>query len=94
VGDGDVTFAEFLEALAEGGHDAWRLHFGRSHIEAGETLLVTNEGGEAHTFTHVAAFGGGFVPELNEPFGFPGPVPVCGLPGALATFVPAGTSNG
>jgi hypothetical protein len=29
------------------------------------TLLVTDQGGEPHTFTEVKNFGNGFVPDLN-----------------------------
>jgi hypothetical protein len=32
----------------------------------GSVLSVVNQGGEPHTFTEVAKFGGGFVPALNH----------------------------
>lgn len=35
------------------------------NIKEGTVVSVTDEGGEPHTFTEVAAFGGGFVPPLN-----------------------------
>ena|SRR5882724_1999911 len=35
------------------------------HIKKGTTLVVVDQGGEPHTFTEVAQFGGGFIPELN-----------------------------
>src|SRR5262249_48874130 len=41
---------------------------------------VLNTGGEAHTFTRVANFGGGFVPMLNELAGTPVEAPECTLP--------------
>jgi hypothetical protein len=63
VGDGDVTFAEFLGALADGGHEKWR--FNSSNTEADRAVNAHNRGGEAHTFTPVAHFGGGFVEALN-----------------------------
>jgi len=34
-------------------------------VPRGRQLEVENEGGETHTFTKVAKFGGGFVPLLN-----------------------------
>jgi len=34
-------------------------------IQKGTTLSVVDQGGEPHTFTEVAQFGGGFVPALN-----------------------------
>jgi len=35
-------------------------------VEVKQMLLAVNRGGEVHTFTHVAAFGGGIVLPLNE----------------------------
>ena len=43
----------------------------------GEKLLAVNRGGEAHTFTRVAAFGGGIVPLLNDLSDNPVPAPEC-----------------
>jgi plastocyanin len=71
---GNVTFAEFAReldsplALAVVGHQAWRNDPSYLVVEAGKTIRVRNEGGRAHTFTKVAAFGGGKVPNpaLNE----------------------------
>ena len=78
VGDEDVTFGEFLEELNpdDGGHGAWRFHPDDTHIDEGEGLLAENEGGEFHTFTEVAAFAGGCIPDLNGPLGL-SPVPEC-----------------
>ena len=36
-------------------------------IKSGTILEVVNQGGEPHTFTEVAKFGGGFVPPANPP---------------------------
>jgi plastocyanin len=71
---GNVTFAEFAKeldsplALAVVGHQAWRNDPSYLVIETGKTVRVRNEGGRVHTFTKVAAFGGGKVPNpaLNE----------------------------
>jgi hypothetical protein len=36
-------------------------------IKKGTPLVVTDQGGEPHTFTEVERFGGGFIPDLNGP---------------------------
>ena len=63
IGDGDTTFAEFLDALADGGHDKWRFNSDRTETDL--AVNSSNRGGEVHTFTEVGQFGGGFVPLLN-----------------------------
>ena len=93
---GDVTFGEFLEELnpADFGDDHWRFSRENFSVEKGERVALTNPGGEAHTFTEVAAFGGGCVEDLNGPLGLTGlDGPACGaafagiiLPGAKVTL--------
>lgn len=71
---GDVSFAEFLGeldsplALAVIGHQSWRNDPSYLKTSAGQAVRVRNVGGRPHTFTKVAAFGGGKVPvpALNE----------------------------
>ena len=69
--NGAVTNAEFTAFLASPlslsvvGHPAWRNEPSYVKIEAGEAVRVTNEGGRGHTFTEVASFGGGRVPQLR-----------------------------
>ncbi len=71
---GDVTFAEFFGELdsplaaAVIGHQAWRNDPPYLEVKAGQDVRVKNVGGRGHTFTEVAAFGGGKVPvpPLNE----------------------------
>ena len=71
---GDVSFAEFNGelnsplSLAVIGHQAWRNEPSYLKIRSGTTVRVTNRGGRPHTFTRVAAFGGGKVPNpaLNK----------------------------
>lgn len=61
-------------------------------LAAGGTLEGRDVGGEAHTFTEVANFGGGCIDFLNGLLGLT-PVPECaGFPGGAfgATVVPAG----
>jgi plastocyanin len=78
----DTTFAEFLGLLFSPlavniiGHPAWNFAPGYISIRAGQTVRVTNAGGENHTFTEVPMFGGGFVPFLNGVGGPAGTVPL------------------
>ena len=90
IGNGHTTFAEFIEELEET-QDAhkWRNQPSQMHLNVGRETLIENRGGEVHTFTPVAAFGGGFVPELNGISGNPVPAPECLNFGAIS-FIPAG----
>ena len=59
----------------------------------GEKVKVINEGGEVHTLTEVAEFGGGFFPPLNNPTGSTSVVPECGeagVPNPALVFIPPG----
>ena len=64
---GDVTFAEFGGendsplAAAVIGHQAWRNDPSYLEVKAGSTVRIKNAGGRPHTFTEVAAFGGGIA---------------------------------
>ena len=71
---GDVSAAEFFgllfsPVLAPGGqiigHPSWRNEPSYLSVPAGHDVRVTNRGGRVHTFTKVAAFGGGFVGLIN-----------------------------
>jgi len=84
--EGDVTLAEFNALLVSPlssstvGHPSWRNEPSYLTVRSGKGVRVENEGGRGHTFTAVAAFGGGFVPPLN--IGLT-PAPECvGPPGA------------
>ena len=66
VGGGDTTFADFLAEHAETGRvEKWRFNNDRAETDRGRPITLTNRGGETHTFTRVAEFGGGFIPPLN-----------------------------
>jgi hypothetical protein len=93
VGDGKVTFDEFIAELAAT-QDAkkWRFQPLKFSSTEGATLDVQNHGGEVHTFTPVAAFGGGFVTDLNGISGNPVPAPECLNFGSIV-FIPAGGSE-
>lgn len=60
---GALLFSPLSSALI--GHPSWRNE--PSHVTAnlGKRIHVKNEGGRAHTFTEVADFGGGSVPDFN-----------------------------
>ena len=95
VKDGTTTFSEFIaQLLAQGGAPAWRFAPSQLSLDAGGTLQANNRGGEDHTFTEVATFGGGCIQALNDLLGLT-PVPECaGFPGGAfaATMVrPGGT---
>ena len=90
IGNGHTTFDEFLAELeaTQDAHD-WRNQPGQMLINVGRPTLIENRGGETHTFTPVAEFGGGFVTELNGISGNPVPAPECLNFGAMV-FIPAG----
>jgi plastocyanin len=92
--EGDVNEAEFRLFLFSPltvpspesfviGHPAWRNEPSFLKIKPNEKVKVENEGGRGHTFTEVAAFGGGIVPVLNQGLT---PAPEC----AAATPLPPG----
>jgi hypothetical protein len=83
--DGDTTFAEFIEELTEDQTiGAWRFNPDETRLDRGEATVLESRGGEFHTFTKVAKFGGGIVPDLNLLTGAGDTVPECGTPGVLA----------
>jgi hypothetical protein len=78
VGDGDTTFDEFIaDTIANGGAEHWRFKEDDFHVRVGESVNAFNEGGEAHSFTPVAQFGGGFIDLLNNLSGAGPIVPEC-----------------
>ena len=93
IGNGKTTFAEFIEELEETQDvHTWRNQPSQAHLNVGRPTLIENRGGEVHTFTKVAEFGGGFVNELNGISGNPVPAPEC-LNFAGIVFLPAGASE-
>ena len=90
VGNGHTTFDEFIAELSET-QDAhkWRNQPSQMQLNVGRPTLIENRGGETHTFTPVAEFGGGFVNELNGISGNPVPAPECLNLGSII-FIPAG----
>lgn len=93
IGNGHTTFDEFIEELEEtqDAH-AWRNQPKAMKVNIGRPTFIENRGGEVHTFTKVAAFGGGFVDELNGISGNPVPAPEC-LDFGTMVFIPAGGTD-
>jgi hypothetical protein len=91
IRNGGVTFDKFARRLnpKDGGHNAWRFSRHDVDLRSGQSLGVRNTGGETHTFTEVANFGAGFVPQLNAalPAGTPPAQPIGDL-----GFIAAGES--
>jgi plastocyanin len=90
---GGVTIDRFVDQLMSRGEaPAWRFSPEQLKLRAGGTVTATNRGGEFHTFSEVAAFGGGCVPDINELLGLE-PVPECAIPDIFPTTgVPPGAS--
>ena len=99
AGNGKTTFDKFIKQLTEHQNAfLWMFAPRESTVPAGQTLTLGNVGGETHTFTKVAEFGGGFVIPLNTLSGTPNPVPECTtgavlVPGTMLEPQPAGPSN-
>lgn len=93
IGNGHTTFDEFIaELLATQDVHTWRNQPSQAQLNVGRPTIIENRGGEVHTFTKVAAFGGGFIPDLNGISGNPVPAPECLNFGAMV-FIPAGATE-
>lgn len=79
-----VDFNTFVgQLLAQGQAPKWRFEPETTKLARGGTITAVNKGGEFHTFTEVAAFGGGCVDLINGLLGL-SPVPECAqAPGIL-----------
>ena len=63
---GGVKFDTFIAQLTKLQRvPEWRFSPDNVTLRVGDILAATNTGGEVHTFTEVAQFGGGIVPFLN-----------------------------
>jgi len=66
VGDGTITFAQFIMALTSAKKaGAWHYHSSAVTADEGTVLELKNRGRETHTFTKVENFGGGFYPAIQ-----------------------------
>ena len=62
-----VFFLDFVAQLQRNQFaGAWHNAPSQTDAWLGDSLVAVNKGGESHTFTRVAAFGGGFVDMLNQ----------------------------
>jgi plastocyanin len=96
VVNGSQTLAGFrFELGQEKSAGAWRFNPARAEVDEGTTLTLINRGGETHTFTRVAKFGGGFVAPLNAVSGNPVIAPECAqrLPNGQLIPQPPSASN-
>jgi hypothetical protein len=93
VGSGGTTFGDFIAQLVD--HKfagAWHFSPTQVNVDAGSSLVVTNGGGETHTFTQVTQFGGGgIVAGLNQIL-FGTPTPPTFFFGPF-NFIPAGQTT-
>ncbi|HJP84905.1 MAG TPA: hypothetical protein VJ852_02895 [Gemmatimonadaceae bacterium] len=75
---GSITFAQFNNELSATQQvAAWRYVPSTLTIHVGQAITAMNVGGEVHTFTEVAQFGGGIVPSLNQASGNTVEAPEC-----------------
>lgn len=83
-----VAFPEFIAQLtAHQFAGAWHNAPSQTDAWIGDSILAVNNGGETHTFTRVAAYGGGIVPILNDLSGNSNVAPECNV---ATDFVPPG----
>lgn len=83
---GGTTVDRLIEQLlTKGTAPSWRFSPSYVVLADGGTVTAVNRGGEGHTFTEVAEFGGGCVDELNQLLGLT-PVDECTNPGAGVLF--------
>ena len=62
-----TTLSDLFTEAANGTPDpGWDFEPDTVKIKEGTILTVVDQGGEPHTFTEVAKFGGGFIPDLNH----------------------------
>jgi len=88
---GGVPFDMFIAEVAKTQQaGAWHFAPGVVRMRDGEALQARNNGGETHTFTEVAQFGGGLVDVLNQLSGNPVPAPECNPTNPEIQFVPPG----
>jgi plastocyanin len=90
VKNGSTTFQEFIgQLITQGRAPAWKFAPDHLGLSPGGTIDAVNRGGETHTFTEVANFGGGCIDFLNGLLGL-SPVPECTQGVFGPTIVPAG----
>lgn len=89
---GTTTLSAFTTELnANHSVAAWRFAPTEMTVTLGGTIAAFNTGGENHTFTEVASFGGGIVPALNTAAGTPVEAPECAALSNNDLIVPGAT---
>ncbi len=89
---GIVTFSQFNAELNSTHRvAAWQFVPTNLTIRIGQSIAATNDGGEVHTFTEVAAFGGGIVAALNQASGNTVEAPECKTLTAADMVMPGAT---
>lgn len=89
IGNGHTTLDAFNAELARRhSADEWKFNPDNTELKSDDRILLVNRGGEAHTFTRVARFGGGFVAALNQASNNPVPAPECATVRPDGTLVP------
>jgi hypothetical protein len=75
---GGMKFDRFIDLLTRLAFvGPWHFAPNIAKARVGATFVAVNKGGEVHTFTEVAAFGGGIVPDLNQLSRTPDVAPEC-----------------
>jgi plastocyanin len=75
---GGVKFDQFVSQLTRLSFiGPWNFAPSTANVRVGQTFAVVNRGGEKHTFTEVAEFGGGIIPFLNDLAHVPDVAPEC-----------------
>lgn len=93
-GHDHTTIDEFISELqATQQVAAWKFKPSMLSTRAGRPVILENRGGETHTFTMVKAFGGGFVPILNQLSGNPDPADECVSPDNSQAPAPPSPTN-
>jgi plastocyanin len=78
IRSGGMKFQLFIDTLTRLAFvGAWNFSPNNANVRVGQSFVAVNRGGEVHTFTEVAQFGGGIVPDLNQLAHVPDVAPEC-----------------
>jgi len=90
---GGVRFQSFLGELSlHHSVGGWHMSPEEVILQVGDVLSAFNHGGETHTFTEVADFGGGMNTIINGIGGFGDPIPEC-LANTVELLTPGDSSH-
>jgi hypothetical protein len=89
---GTTTYDQFIaELTASRSVAAWRFDPSSLSLVQNQAIRASNLGGEVHTFTEVAQFGGGQIPQLNALSGHPTEAQECVDLPATSRIAPGGS---